>query len=1045
MSGISPPSSAADMPVAASSSLPSHPININIHIGMHDDLSQPISATPSDITAKENCVAMPVRSRSGHTHHESHASLTEALSGLSYRADTPAVSEMDAVMEVPAPPIVTVTHNAIDLTDSPPPLVSAVSPPVPPPAVADIASVADGPVTVVTEGGETLYEAERIVAKRRNNAASASGSSSASGRGISSDPRIDPDQWLYKVKWRGFSDRDSTWEAYVNIATCTDLLEQFFVTDAAATLAKKQQRLEKKNASAAAASFAAEAYAVPAATAATPAAPARNSSTGRVSLGSKLSAFPTGALDCCVCGQSSAGTSADSFVFCKVCFQPSHRTCSERSGITHAGVWSCSACAVANSMVDQTVDSLVTSEPVSRTEQLRSVLLAVQTQITRDNWHSVPLAAHGGSALDWQSLSSAFQSCCSQMAAHAALSELVAVDTYEHLLTHLLIPALDVGTSLRLVTGEGVQPSSSQRESMIKAVSACSLTLQLLSIPNVPRRLIQEEHVRSVTLFLLHSVREVIMPLWDHDSRERILAQLSGVSVPTKKKQKNKGKNVKEESGAMNAESDDDEVEELTHTSGPDQSYWHTLQGHMRYLVNRSAALMHMLTRFQSMEKYPELLASKVQDACFHVLSLTPVSGSSDVSVMQSLQSSCSLWLQKHFLLSDASIRQSILDSIAHTYRTLSPARRNLRTYVVHVGTQRAGVKKEETKAGAIAIGTDNSAINSSIPLPNTNLHQRDQPQICVQPLTALVCELMQSLSTQPLLAQADSSTTLLERIQREVRAKDMLGQAQAASDVEGATATTTSKKGKGKKRRNSKGGNADADVEMKSSDNGDAVTLSSSFDTPFSALHSALDTPSVRNEFIATLTAPVQTEKQYTRFFLSKLFEYVQPPPKDAPSSSSAISRKTSKLILRNFMEDLLQLLFAPEFPSAEVLLPRFVQMLIMCVDGKEGGFSDGLRLVAMPLVGLFAIHIKLHSFMASEHPILFRPHRKLEEDGTQDGTPASMQGGEVLDCICGIHKTANTQQELEGDSTDNFLLDCDDCHVWFHGGQLSITKIPC
>jgi hypothetical protein len=103
-----------------------------------------------------------------------------------------------------------------------------------------------------------------------------------------------------------------------------------------------------------------------------------------------------------------------------------------------------------------------------------------------------------------------------------------------------------------------------------------------------------------------------------------------------------------------------------------------------------------------------------------------------------------------------------------------------------------------------------------------------------------------------------------------------------------------------------------------------------------FSALHSALDTPAVRSEFVSTLTAPVVNEKECSTFFLFKLLEYIQPPPKDAAPSSTAISRPTSRQLLRNFVEDLLQMLFAPEFPIAEVLLLRLVQLLLLALDGQ-------------------------------------------------------------------------------------------------------------
>jgi hypothetical protein len=96
------------------------------------------------------------------------------------------------------------------------------------------------------------------------------------------------------------------------------------------------------------------------------------------------------------------------------------------------------------------------------------------------------------------------------------------------------------------------------------------------------------------------------------------------------------------------------------------------------------------------------------------------------------------------------------------------------------------------------------------------------------------------------------------------------------------------------------------------------------------------------------------------------------------------------------------------------------------------------------MSLLSLIAIHIKLHSAIGAEHLQLFRPHRKLEQEdsgtgGTESSNAPSVAGEEVMDCICGLRTTANNYQELEESSTDSFLMDCDDCHTWFHGGEPS------
>jgi len=1084
------------------------------------------AAAPAGVAADPAAAAIPVRSSSHHAHTESHASLTAALSALGRDGLQPSptppllplmedggeVMEDVAIMQTPQ---TQQSHEAIDLTSTTPPpeatAAAAAAALAPPPAVApaapaaaaapmlaatpasvppvvDAASVAssEGPVSLQTASGEVLYEVERIVGKKRNTAAQ-SGSSTASGGGgrHAPNPRIDPHAYLYKVKWKGFADKDSTWEPYVNVEPCTELMEAFFAEDEAATQAKKVARQAAKANAAALAAATSEAYA----TAASAVAPPARSSSGRPSL-SKLSTFPAGALACAVCQQ--AGDAAADFVFCKVCFQPAHRPCSEQSGEAQAGVWTCGACAVAESMAAEpaaepaaaadapsangaaAAAASPSSEPASRTDHLRSLLQSVRDHVTRDNWSSVPLTAHGGSAaVDWQTLAAAFQSCFTH--ASNALAELVPVDVYEHVLSQLLLPAMQAGAALKLVTADGTQPSSALRECMLKAVVACSLTLQLLSIPDVPRRMVQEEYVRAVSDLLLRAIRESILPLWDGTAREKLVAQFvnsqglaASASAPAKKKAK-KAKNAQDSSTPVKKEDEDEatdeEVEEGQQAGGPEPAYWTTLQGHLKYLVHKCASLLGQLTRFQQLEKYPELLASKMQDTCFVVLGLTPVTPSSDVSVLHSLQTACAQWLQKHFLRSDAQARHALLDSLALTYRNLNPARRNLRTYVVQQGTQRtnvaataaAAVKKEDVKPPADSSSADlSAAINSSVPLPSVTPHLRDQPQVSVQLISALICQLLQSLATQPLLGNdADSSSTsLLERIQREVQARDMAQAAEKVAEAEAAAAAAagSAKKGKGGKSKQKRRGSKDAseDTEMKTAAEQEEV-LPAAVPSSFSALQSALDTPAVRAEFVSTLTAPIASEKDNAAFFLFKLLEYAQPPHKDAPPSSNALTRKTSRQLLRNFIEDLLQMLFAPEFPVAEALLLRMVQLLVMAVDGKDSRFSDGLRVVGMPLLSLIAIHLKLHSAIGTDQPILFRPQRKLEEGGTEasngsSSAAPSVQGEEVLDCLCGVRTTAKNFQELEESSTDNFLMDCDECHVWYHGACLGFqpNEVP-
>jgi hypothetical protein len=90
------------------------------------------------------------------------------------------------------------------------------------------------------------------------------------------------------------------------------------------------------------------------------------------------------------------------------------------------------------------------------------------------------------------------------------------------------------------------------------------------------------------------------------------------------------------------------------------------------------------------------------------------------------------------------------------------------------------------------------------------------------------------------------------------------------------------------------------------------------------------------------------------------------------------------------------------------------------------------------MSLLALISIHLKLHGSIAAEHPIVFRPHRKLEDEVTEmedgcEGAPKVTR--EELDCICGMRQSADDLAMLEKISGDTFLMDCDSCHIWYHG----------
>ena len=841
--------------------------------------------------------------------------------------------------------------------------------------------------------GEAAFEVERIIGKRR---VVSTGAGAGSGASVSSTsrcgpPRVDPDAWLFKVKWRGFADKDCTWEPYAHVAQCTDLMEEFFEEDDKATAEKKRKRKEaaakaKEAAAAAAAAAAGVGGLERAESAAAAVTPSRSASAARLSIGAPppVPTFPADLGECSLCRQalpspssaSSSSAAPHDAVFCKSCFTPVHRQCSEQAGVSGQGVWSCPSCLMAEAMESAPASrsssnaaasaAASSSEPASSSDHLRTLLLQVQAEVTRDNWQSVPIVASRGAAastLSWQNLVDLFKLCDHSSSARAGLFELVSVDVYEHLLSQLLMPCLQSGLDQRLVTGDGVLPSAISREQTLKAVNACSIALIVMSVPNVHRRLIQEQHVRLVVEFILHAIRNVILPLYDSAAREKFTTVGTNQQEAKKDKKKKKAaeKKVKSEEGSdEDMEDEEEEKKGAAASSTADNSYWSSLQQQLRYLPNAVAALFSLLIRFRSLERFPDLLASKVLDTCFLLFGVTPVTPSSDISCLLHLQSTATQWVQSSFSNGDNAVKHGIMESIATTYRNLNPSRRHLRTYVVHQGRQK--LKKEAAASAAAAAAASSStaaaaaaastaagaataeslltAIGTSVPLPSA-ADLKEQPQVSIQLLTALVCQLLQSLAAQPLQAGSSAAGgeagSLLERIQREVREKDL---AQAAATLAAEEEAASGKKGSKKKKKRKGSADATADEEMKdvAAEAAAIAAAAAAADvSPFTALHSALDTPQVRAEFINTVTAPVASVHECSAFFLRRLFEAIQPPSKDAPSASNALNRPTSRLLLRNFVEDILQLLFSPEFPIAEHMLMSIVKMLVVTVDSQN------------------------------------------------------------------------------------------------------------
>ena len=172
-------------------------------------------------------------------------------------------------------------------------------------------------------------------------------------------------------------------------------------------------------------------------------------------------------------------------------------------------------------------------------------------------------------------------------------------------------------------------------------------------------------------------------------------------------------------------------------------------------------------------------------------------------------------------------------------------------------------------------------------------------------------------------------------------------------------------------------------------------------------------------------------------------------------PTSTGSLQFKQTQAIVRAVLDDLLLLLFLPEWPAAEQLLHAFVVRMCMVLDRSKGADktamnSDRLHLLCIHCLGLISQQVKAHEVQMRRAPVTIRPEREI--DSQQVATPHS--DSEVTDCICGFRKVGgggpwkSAEEGEEGAAVEaaeptevlataeqSFFVDCDSCHIWYHG----------
>jgi len=124
-------------------------------------------------------------------------------------------------------------------------------------------------------------------------------------------------------------------------------------------------------------------------------------------------------------------------------------------------------------------------------------------------------------------------------------------------------------------------------------------------------------------------------------------------------------------------------------------------------------------------------------------------------------------------------------------------------------------------------------------------------------------------------------------------------------------------------------------------------------------------------------------------------------------------------RVVLMNFLEDLLITLNLPEWPAAEVILHVLVSILLKALT-KESKESTLLKGLAIDMIGMIAARVRQEIKLAVEWKEILPQ------------LPESEQGKEDVSCLC---KKGRVDENV-------FWLDCDSCHKWFHGACVGILS---
>lgn len=130
-------------------------------------------------------------------------------------------------------------------------------------------------------------------------------------------------------------------------------------------------------------------------------------------------------------------------------------------------------------------------------------------------------------------------------------------------------------------------------------------------------------------------------------------------------------------------------------------------------------------------------------------------------------------------------------------------------------------------------------------------------------------------------------------------------------------------------------------------------------------------------------------------------------------------------KLVLGSLVQDLLLVIFLPEWPAADLVLYQVCLMLVSSLKREDA--SVDFKCSAIDQLGVIDAELYNMERETEDKPLKWQPKRAVDSQTAAN----PFEQGEQIACPCMNHEVQ-----------DRFMLDCDECHCWFHGDCMGVSQ---